>query len=163
MPLTLTWILPVTIVCTGSLLNYKLTRRHPLIFGWLGGFIIQGILRSIHQDPNLDDTTLLAAIAPMTGVIFVLFTFYMITDTATTPSEPRAQVVFGISVAAVYGLIVAGRGVFTMFFALTVVCAFRGSLLCLTALVRSRQRTEPVKTLRQVAPITLSQSQSDRL
>jgi hypothetical protein len=91
-PLTLTWILPVAIVCTGSLLNYKLTRRHPLIFGWLGGFIIQGILRSIHRDPNLDDTTLLAAIAPLTGVTFVLFTFYMITDPATTPSEPRAQV-----------------------------------------------------------------------
>jgi hypothetical protein len=153
-PRNLTWLLPVVIVCTGSLLNYKLTKRHPLILGWLGGFVVQAFLRSFHQDPRLDDTTFLAAIAPMTGVAFVLFTFYMITDPATTPSERSAQVVFGAAVAAVYGLMVAGRGVFAMFFALTVICSFRGAILYLTALARASLRSKAIATLQHAGPIT---------
>jgi enediyne biosynthesis protein E5 len=158
-PRNLTWLLPVAIVCTGSLLNYKLTKRHPLILGWLGGFVVQAFLRSFHQDPRLDDTTFLAAIAPMTGVAFVLFTFYMITDPATTPAQPREQVIFGASVAAVYGLIVAGRGVFAMFFALTVICGARGAVLYLTALACARQRAEASRNLRKASAITSSQSE----
>ena len=121
--------------------------------------MVQAFLRSFHQDPRLDDTTFLAAIAPMTGVAFVLFTFYMITDPATTPSEPCAQVIFGAAVAAVYGLIVAGRGVFAMFFALTVICGARGALLYLTALARTRERANASGSLRQARAITFSQSE----
>jgi enediyne biosynthesis protein E5 len=155
-PRDFTWILPVAIVFTGSLLNYKLTKRHPLILGWLGGFVVQAFLRSFHHDPRLDDTTFLAAIAPMTGVAFVLFTFYMITDPATTPSDPIAQVVFGGAVAAVYGLIVAARGVFAMFFALTIVCTTRGIVLYVTAFARNRAASQPFVTFRRVSAITIS-------
>jgi hypothetical protein len=135
-PLELWWVLPLVITCTGSLLNYKLTRRHPLILGWLGGFVAQALARSWHQDIRLDDTILPAALAPMTGVAFILFTFYMVTDPKTTPEDPRAQVIFGVSVAILYGLLVASRGVFAMFFALTIVCFLRGFWLWATALCR---------------------------
>jgi hypothetical protein len=60
-------------------------------------------------------------------VAFILFTFYMVTDPATTPSAPRAQVAFGASVAAVYGLLMAAHVVFGLFFALSLVCAARGA------------------------------------
>ena len=53
----------------------------------------------------------------MTGVAFLLFTFYMVTDPATTPSTPRGQIAFGAAVAAAYGLLMAFHVVFGLFFA----------------------------------------------
>jgi hypothetical protein len=62
----------------------------------------------------------------MTGLAFLLYTFYMVTDPATTPASVRGQVVFGLSVAAVYGLLMVSHVVFGLFFALTIVCSARG-------------------------------------
>jgi Na+-translocating ferredoxin:NAD+ oxidoreductase RnfD subunit len=65
----------------------------------------------------------------MSGLAFLLFTFYMVSDPATTPDHPRRQVVFGAAVAIVYGILVSLHVVFGLFFALTVVCAVRGLYL----------------------------------
>ena len=46
-----------------------------------------------------------------------------------------AQVVFGASVAAVYGLLVTAHVVFGLFFALTIVTAARGALLFVRGLL----------------------------
>lgn len=115
------WLLPVIIVCSGTFLNGKLTRRLPLIGAWLGAFALQAAIRSF-----VFDTPLTAALLPMTGVAFLLFTFYMITDPATTPREPWAQAAFGASVAAAYGMLLVFHIVFGLFFALSIVCAARG-------------------------------------
>ena len=118
------WILPGLLIASGTLLNVRLTRKWPLILGWLGGFAGQAVLRNL-----VFGTPLAAALLPMTGVAFLLFTFYMITDPGTTPFKPWAQAGFGMAVAAVYGLLVAVHVVFGLFFALTIVSALRG--LCL--------------------------------
>jgi len=118
------WILPAIILTTGSLLNFKLTKRGWLIVAWLGGFALQGIVRTV-----VFDASLIAVLGPATGLAFVLFTFYMVTDPATTPSSPRNQVFFGLSVAAVYGALTAAHIVFGLFFALVAVCAVRGLYL----------------------------------
>jgi enediyne biosynthesis protein E5 len=118
------WILPAIIVATGSLLNLKLTRRGWLILGWVGGFAAQGAVRVL-----LLDHSLTAVIAPVTGLAFVLFTFYMVTDPATTPTRPRNQLFFGLSVAALYGLMTSAHIAFGLFFALVIVCAVRGLYL----------------------------------
>jgi enediyne biosynthesis protein E5 len=115
------WILPAVIVCTGTFLNARFTHRLPLIAAWLGGFIAQAALRSL-----LFDTPFGAGLVPMTGVAFILYTFYMVTDPATTPEKRREQIVFGLSVAAVYGLLMVTHVVFGLFFALTLVCTVRG-------------------------------------
>jgi hypothetical protein len=115
------WILPGIIVLSGSFLNWKFTEKLPLIAAWLGGFFVQALIRS-----TAFGTPLGAALMPMTGVAFVLYTFYMVTDPATTPTRPLYQVLFGLSVAAVYGLLMAGHVVFGLFFALSLVCALRG-------------------------------------
>ena len=65
----------------------------------------------------------------MTGLAFVLFTFYMVTDPGTTPSGRRAQIVFGAAVALAYGLLVSFHIVFGLFFALTIVTLARGALM----------------------------------
>jgi len=118
------WIFPAIIILSGSVLNTKLTLRIPLILAWLGGFVLQATVRHF-----LFGNLFLPSLNPMTGVAFLLFTFYMVTDPATTPSSLRGQVAFGFSVAAGYGLLMAFHIVFGLFFSLTSVCAVRGALL----------------------------------
>ncbi len=115
------WILPALIVASGTMINLRFTGRLPVIAGWWGGFVTQAVLRSF-----VLGTPLIASLNPMTGVAFVLFSFYMVTDPATTPFERKSQVLFGLSVAAVYGLLVYIHVVFGFFFALTVVSGLRG-------------------------------------
>jgi len=118
------WILPAILICLGTFLNARFTGRLPLIGAWLAGFVVQAALR--HW---LLDAAFVPALVPMTGLAFLLFTFYMVTDPPTTPSSTRAQIVFGASVAAVYGGLMACHIVFGLFFSLVIVCAVRGSWL----------------------------------
>jgi hypothetical protein len=115
------WILPAVIICTGTFLNARFTHRLPLIAAWVGGFVAQAAVRSLFFDSPFG-----AALVPMTGVAFILYTFYMVTDPATTPEGRREQITFGFSVAAVYGMLMVAHVVFGLFFALTIVCTFRG-------------------------------------
>ena len=133
------WVLPAVIVCTGTFLNARFTHRLPLIAAWLGGFVAQAALRSF-----VFDTPLTAALMPMTGVAFILYTFYMVTDPATTPTARRDQIGFGLSVAAVYGVLMAVHVVFGMFFALTIVCTCRGLCAYAVRWLRSRAGEEGV-------------------
>jgi enediyne biosynthesis protein E5 len=73
----------------------------------------------------------------MTGVAFILYTFYMVTDPATTPSSASSQVAFGAAVAFTYGLLMVCHIVFSLFFALTIVCTVRGIALWAQSHVRS--------------------------
>lgn len=114
------WILPVFICCSGSFINYRFTGRLPLVLGWWGGFVLQAVIRSA-----VFGTPLVAALNPMTGVAFILFSFYMISDPATTPFSARGQMAFGAAVAAAYGLLVVIHVAFGLFFALTTVSAMR--------------------------------------
>ena len=121
-------ILPLIIVCTGSLLNTKFTERIPLILAWLSTFLSQAVVRSL-----LHGTPVTAALAPMTGLAFVLFTFYMVTDPGTTPSRRGSQIAFGASVAIVYGVLVSLHVVFGLFFSLAIVTVSRGIAMHLAA------------------------------
>jgi hypothetical protein len=115
------WLLPLIIICTGSYLNIKATGRIPLIVTWLCAFMLQATIRaSIHGTP------LTAALLPMTGFAFVLFTFYMITDPATSPSNTPSQVGFAAAVAALYAVFMELHIVFGIFYSLTIVTASRG-------------------------------------
>jgi Na+-translocating ferredoxin:NAD+ oxidoreductase RnfD subunit len=139
------WLLPIGIATTGSLLNTRLTGRLPLILGWLGGFVLQAAVRA-----TLTGSLFGPALGPMTGTAFVLYTFYMVTDPATTPEGRWTQVAFGVSVAAAYGVLMTLHVVFGLFFALTVVCAVRGSWLWLSVWASSRARV-----LRTSGPVVI--------
>ncbi len=114
-------MIPLVIATAGTVINSVLTRRVPLIVGWMGGFVIQAVLR--HW---IFGVALYSALGPMTGVAFVLFTNYMITDPGTTPTKARNQFVFGASVAVVYAVLMVFNVVYTLFFATVIVCALRG-------------------------------------
>jgi hypothetical protein len=131
------WVLPAVIVCTGTFLNARFTHRLPLIAAWLGGFVAQAALRNLFFDSPFG-----AALVPMTGVAFILYTFYMVTDPATTPEGRREQIFFGFSVAAVYGFLMVVHVVFGLFFALTIVCTFRGLYMYAIRWVKGHAREE---------------------
>ncbi|HEX6292808.1 MAG TPA: enediyne biosynthesis protein UnbU [Herpetosiphonaceae bacterium] len=139
------WILPVLITLAGTMLNAKFTNKIPLITAWLGTFALQAIGRSL-----VLDTPIVPALGPMTGVAFILFTFYMITDPSTSPVAPRAQVLFGAAIALTYMLLVLSHIVFGLFFALTIVCGLRGLGLYLQAQLARFARRKVV-----VAPQTV--------
>jgi hypothetical protein len=118
------WVVPGIIICTGTFLNTRFTKRLPLILAWLGGFLLQAYLRHWFLGTQLG-----GALMPMSGVAFILYTFYMVTDPPTTPGTTRNQIFFGASVAAVYGLLMVFHIVFGLFFALTIVSTVRGAYL----------------------------------
>jgi enediyne biosynthesis protein E5 len=131
------WILPAIIFVSGTFLNARFTHRIPLITAWLGGFIVQALARSF-----IFGTPVAAALLPMTGMAFILYTFYMVTDPATTPNSSRSQVAFGLAVAAAYAFLLVTHVVFGLFFALTIVCALRGASLYARAWAGTRVRAK---------------------
>jgi hypothetical protein len=114
-------MVPVVILTAGTVLNALLTKRTPLIVGFMGGFAIQAFFR--HW---IWGVSLFSALGVMTGVAFLLFTNYMITDPGTTPSKGRAQFIFGGGVAAIYAVLMQANIVYTLFFAVVIVCGLRG-------------------------------------
>jgi hypothetical protein len=136
------WVLPALVLLSGTAINAMLTGKWPLILGWLGGFALQAVGRALFFG-----TPLAAPLMPMTGLVFVLYTNYMITDPGTTPVGRRNQVVFGAATALVYGLLVSAHVVFGLFFALVLVCALRGVMLyalAARAALRARRVSKPV-------------------
>jgi hypothetical protein len=128
------WALPLLILFTGTSLNSQFTKRMPLITTWVCTFVLQAVIRHF-----IYPTWLLASLAPMTGVPFLLFTFYMITDPQTSPSSVRGQVLFGFSVGAVYGALVGSHIVYMIVLALFIVCVARGICLYLSEFDAARK------------------------
>jgi hypothetical protein len=131
------WFLPALFVCVGTFLNTRFTRRLPLVLGWVGGFFVQAVVRSW-----LFGTPLAIAVLPMTGVAFLLYTFYMVPDPGTTPNRRWQQVAFGSAVALIYGVLMSLHVVFGLFFALAIVCTGRGFLLWAASRWRARAEVE---------------------
>lgn len=115
------WAIPVLILVAGTLLNVSLTGKAPLIMGFLLGMLLQALIRVVAFGGPL-----WAPLLPVTGVLFVIYMNYMITDPGTTPTRWQAQAAFGMAVAAAYGVLVVFHAVFGLFFALAIVCAIRG-------------------------------------
>ena len=126
------WFLTALLFTSGSLVNTLFTGRVPLILSWWAGYAAQGVARAL-----LNGTPVLGALAPMTGIGFVLFSFYMITDPGTTPESRKAQIAFGFSVAALYGVIVQSHNLFGIFISLTLVGLARGGWLAYCATRRA--------------------------
>ncbi|WP_409181514.1 enediyne biosynthesis protein [Amycolatopsis sp. VS8301801F10] len=118
------WVIPIVILASGTMLNAMLTRRMWLIAGWLSFFALQAVVRGL-----LLGTAIPAALTAMTGVAFVLFTNYMVTDPGTTPSKPGSQFAFGAGVAIVYGVLTGAEIAYGLFFATAIVCLVRGGFL----------------------------------
>lgn len=127
-------LVPLVIATAGTVLNGMLTKKIPLIVGWMGAFAIQAFVR--HW---IFGVALYSALGPMTGIAFVLFTNYMITDPGTTPFKARPQFMFGSAVAVVYAILMQFNVVYTLFFATCIVCLGRGVGWWVAHLIKQRR------------------------
>lgn len=125
------------ILISGTILNAMLTKRMWLIGAWLSVFALQAVVRGV-----LFDTAIASALAIMTGIAFVLFTNYMVTDPGTTPISRNGQIAFGAGVGAAYGLWTGLSVVYGLFFALVTVCLVRGISLWIIHLTEERRAAE---------------------
>ena len=122
-------IFPVIIIGLGTFMNWRYTRRMPLILAWVLMFAVQGVVRCL-----INDLPLTVGLVPLTGVSFLLFTFYMVTDPGATPSSLREQILFGAAIAVVYCLMILTHVEFGFFYSLFIVSFLRGFILRLKAM-----------------------------
>ena len=125
----------VIVIVLGTYMNSYYAKRMPLVLAWVIAFALQGVLRCL-----FNGIPLIVGLVPITGVSFLLFTFYMITDPGATPSDKREQVIFGASTALVYCLLVLAHIGFAFFYALLIVSLCRGVFLYLR---EARLNTNP--------------------
>jgi hypothetical protein len=118
------WLIVGIILASGTVLNAMLTGRMFLIAGWLSFFVVQAFVRGW-----LFGTSIPGALAMGTGVAFVLYTNYMVTDPGTSPSKPGAQFLFGSGVALAYGFFTAVHVAYGLFLATATICLIRGLFL----------------------------------
>jgi enediyne biosynthesis protein E5 len=118
------WMVPAIILLLGIRLNTLFTKRLYLIASWVLAFAVQGALRSFYVG-----TPLSAELFVLTGPAFVLFTFYMITDPMTSPERKSSQIVFGVSLAAVYSALMAVHVANQIFLTVLIVTGARGILM----------------------------------
>ena len=118
------WLIVGIILVSGTVLNSLLTGRMFLIAGWLSFFVIQAVLRGL-----IFGTAIPGALAMGTGIAFVLYTNYMVTDPGTSPSKPASQFAFGAGIALAYGFFTAVHVAYGLFMATAAVCLIRGMFL----------------------------------
>jgi hypothetical protein len=107
-PMLVIWIL-------GSLTIWRLKRFH-ICATYVAGFLLFALVRSwLTGDPFL------AEVAPITGPMYQLFVFFMITDPKTTVQSKTGQIVVAFLVAFVEFFLRLGESVYAPFYALFLV------------------------------------------
>ena len=108
------WVMLI-IWAIGSISIYKLKRFH-ICFTYVISFLFFAVVRSwMTGDP------LLAEISPITGPMYQLFVFFMITDPKTTVESRKGQYLVAFLIAFVEFFFRLGEAVYAPFYALFVV------------------------------------------
>lgn len=89
--------------------------RHYLVISFLLTFTVQTFLRAMIMKHHLPFETLF--LGTLSSPAFFLFTFFMITDPATSPKSKKLQVIFGILIATIDLIYHLRQSYFTFFFA----------------------------------------------
>ncbi len=89
--------------------------RHWLVLSFLFFFTLQTFLRAMIMKHHLPFETLF--LGTLTSAPFFLFTFFMITDPATSPKNHKMQIFVGFAIATIDLLFHLRQSYFTFFFA----------------------------------------------
>jgi len=107
-PMVVIWVL-------GAFIVYRVQRFH-ITAAYVVSFVALALLRTL-----VTGHAFLAEVAPITGPMYQLFIFFMITDPKTTVTPKRAQVLVAILVAVAELILRLAHVVNAPFFALTIV------------------------------------------
>lgn len=124
-PMVVIWIL-------GSLIIMRLKRFH-ICATYVAGFLLFAFLRTMFTGDSL-----LAEVAPITGPMYQLFVFFMITDPKTTVASKAGQAAVAFMVSFVEFLMRLGEIVHAPFYALFIV----GPIALLIEMWLSERRME---------------------
>jgi Na+-transporting NADH:ubiquinone oxidoreductase subunit NqrB len=104
----------VALVIIGlGLMMMRRVRRLDLALAWMGGFIFMGLIRMA-----LGQGGLVFVLGPLTGAEFALFTFSMMPDPKASPPTHRGRIAWGLSIAAMDGILRYFEIRYSMFYAL---------------------------------------------
>ncbi|MCB0647808.1 MAG: VCBS repeat-containing protein [Saprospiraceae bacterium] len=111
-------------VITGALLLFvfKINRTY-LILAWLITFTVQTIVRAVIMKHIIPYETLI--VGSLTSPAFYLFSFYMITDPATSPPDKKSQILVGVAIGLLDLIYHLKLSYYTFFFAGFTVAASR--------------------------------------
>ena len=107
-PLTIIWILGLIIVWRVKRLHITLT--------YVISFVLFSILRSI-----ITGDSFLTEVSPLTGPMYQLFVFFMITDPATTVKNRNGQILVAFLIALVEFILRLNQFIYAPFYALSLV------------------------------------------
>ncbi|MFN7994028.1 MAG: hypothetical protein U0Q18_10520 [Bryobacteraceae bacterium] len=128
-PMLIIWVL-------GAFIVYRVQRFH-ITATYVASFVVLALVRSL-----ITGHPFLAEVAPITGPMYQLFIFFMVTDPRTTVTSARAQCVVVALVAVVEMLLRLAHVVNAPFYALTIV----GPAALLLELSRSPRKTATAVT-----------------
>jgi len=107
-PIAIVWLLGVAI-------TWRVGRIH-ITLTYLAAFVALALVRS-----GITGDVFLAELAPITGPMYQLFIFFMITDPRTTVTPKWAQILVALLVAVVETLLRLGESIYAPFYALAIV------------------------------------------
>lgn len=106
--------------------------RHWLVITFLTTFTVQTYLRAMIMKHHLPFETLF--LGTLTSPAFLLFTFFMITDPATSPPTKRGQIIVGFFIAFIDLLLHLKQSYYTFFFAGAIVQSSRALFMHFNAM-----------------------------
>jgi Na+-translocating ferredoxin:NAD+ oxidoreductase RnfD subunit len=107
-PMVVIWLL-------GFAITWRVGRLH-ISLTYIASFLLLALVRS-----SITGTPWLATVAPITGPMYQLFVFFMVTDPRTTVRDPRAQCVVVFVVALVEMILRLNEVIYAPFYALFLV------------------------------------------
>ena len=150
------WMMGVFIATAAVFLFLIKIRRMALVVSFLLFYTLQTALRAYFMQHIIPVETLF--VGALTSPAFYLFTFYMITDPATSPASTREQIWAGFFIAFFDLLFHLKFSLFTFFYAGLTFATFR----FLLAIVQKARRNElkfalpgPIQLGRKLAIVTL--------
>jgi Na+-translocating ferredoxin:NAD+ oxidoreductase RnfD subunit len=107
-PMVVIWLL-------GFVITWRVGRLH-ISLTYIASFLLLSVVRS-----SITGTPWLATVAPITGPMYQLFVFFMVTDPRTTVADKRAQCVVVFVVAVVEMILRLNEVIYAPFYALFLV------------------------------------------
>jgi len=134
LPLAVIWILGLFIVWRVKRLHITLT--------YVSGFILFSLLRSV-----ITGDSFFAEVSPLTGPMYQLFSFFMVTDPATTVKSRKGQILVVFLVSFVEFILRLNQVIYAPFYALFLV----GPVAMFFHLRQARPKTAPDLSLSATA------------
>lgn len=107
-PMIIVWVL-------GALITWRVRKIH-ITLAYVASFVLLSYVRSL-----ITGHAFLAEVSPITGPMYQLFIFFMVTDPKTTVRSTRGQIIVVVLVAIVEMILRLAEVIYAPFYALTIV------------------------------------------